>query len=32
MDGKEGWLAHVKNGIIFIKQFPDMLPSGAAPG
>ncbi len=32
MNGSEGWLAHVKNGVIFIKQFPDITHIQAAPG
>lgn len=32
MDGSEGWLAHVKNRVIFIKQFPEIMHAQAAPG
>jgi hypothetical protein len=32
MNGSEGWLAHVKNGVIFIKQFPEISHLQAAPG
>jgi hypothetical protein len=31
-DGQEGWLAHVDQGMVFILQFPAILPSQDAPG
>jgi hypothetical protein len=31
-NGTEGWLAHVENGIIIIKKFPDVTPAQVAPG
>ena len=30
-DGSEGWLAHANNGLLFIKQFPDISPDRQAP-
>lgn len=30
-DGQEGWLAHVAGDLLFVKVFPDVPPSGAAP-
>lgn len=30
--GSEGWQAYVRNGIIFIKQFPTVKPAQFAPG
>jgi hypothetical protein len=30
-DGAEGWLAHVAQGLVFIKTFADVLPANAAP-
>ena len=30
-DGKEGWTAHLRNKLLFVKQFPDILESQAAP-
>jgi hypothetical protein len=30
-DGTEGWLAHVAQGLVFIKTFPDVLPADTAP-
>lgn len=32
MDGSEGWLAYARNGTLFIKKFPIIDPSEAAPG
>tara|TARA_R110000868_G_scaffold127458_4_gene335114 strand:+ start:1386 stop:2243 length:858 start_codon:yes stop_codon:yes gene_type:complete len=32
MYGSEGWLAYVRDGILFIKKFPEIDPSEAAPG
>ena len=31
-DGTEGWLAHVDDGLLFVKQFPDLPPDVIAPG
>ncbi len=31
-DGAEGWLAHVGNGLIFVKSFADLRLDEAAPG
>ncbi|HYW94364.1 MAG TPA: T9SS type A sorting domain-containing protein, partial [Bacteroidales bacterium] len=32
-DGRNGWRAHVNNGILFLKQFEeDLAPANAAPG
>jgi hypothetical protein len=31
-DGAGGWLAHVSDGLIFIKQFPDITANQVAPG
>jgi hypothetical protein len=31
-DGSEGWLAHVNDGILFLKVFPEISPAQAAPG
>jgi hypothetical protein len=30
-DGAEGWLAHVAQGLVFIKSFADLQPAMAAP-
>ncbi|MGK7396622.1 MAG: DUF4380 domain-containing protein [Candidatus Cyclobacteriaceae bacterium M3_2C_046] len=30
-NGKEGWLAHAFEGVLFIKTFPDIAPEQAAP-
>lgn len=30
-DGAEGWLAHVAEGLVFIKTFPDVSPAMIAP-
>jgi hypothetical protein len=30
-NGSEGWLAHSKNGLMFIKQFPDISIDQEAP-
>ncbi len=30
-DGREGWLAHVDQGYLFIKAFPDIPPQAQAP-
>jgi hypothetical protein len=30
-DGAEGWLAHVAQGLVFIKTFPDVPPAMIAP-
>lgn len=30
--GQHGWLAHTGNGLLFIKQYPDMKSSEIAPG
>jgi hypothetical protein len=30
-DGAEGWLAHVAQGLVFIKTFADVLPAATAP-
>ena len=32
INGSEGWLAYVKDGMILIKQFADIKPEDAAPG
>jgi hypothetical protein len=31
-DGQEGWLAHVDQGMVFIRQFPVVMPTQDAPG
>lgn len=31
-NGKEGWLAHVHENILFVKVFPDINPDQTAPG
>lgn len=31
-DGLSGWLAHVDQGILFLKRFPDLPPAMIAPG
>lgn len=31
-DGAGGWLAHVDEGLLFVKQFPDLPPEVIAPG
>lgn len=31
-DGKEGWLAQFKGGLLFVKQFPDIAQDKFAPG
>jgi hypothetical protein len=30
--GRLGWLAHVNNGLLFVKQFPDITMNEVAPG
>jgi hypothetical protein len=30
--GKSGWLAHINNGLLFVKSFPDITPKQVAPG
>ncbi len=32
MNGAGGWLAHVNDRVLFLKQYPQILPSEAAPG
>jgi hypothetical protein len=32
MDGSEGWLGYVNNGVIFVKKFPVIQPNQEAPG